>query len=137
VHTVEADPIEVTCPVWRAMEAMQGKIAAEIRVMLGEGPYAVNLFDETQIRRRIKAMAECAAKATTDTERHDSWTAMHREMGWVSGETFDPVAKTHPNLVEWEELPSEVKSKARIFDIVSKTALELSTMLKGCDSCTP
>jgi len=126
VHPVEAELIEVMSPVWRAFEAMQGKIAAEIRVMLGEGPYAASLFDESQIRRRIKAMVECAAKSTSDTERHDSWCAMHRESGWVYGETFDPVAKTHPNLVEWDELPSAVKSKARIFDIVAKAAAEVA-----------
>lgn len=115
--------------LWRAFEAMQGKIAAEIRVMLGEGPYEASLFDEAQVQRRITAMKECAAKSTSDEERHDSWTQMHRDLGWVYGPTFDPGAKTHPNLVAWEDLPAAVKSKARIFDIVAKACLTLESDL--------
>jgi hypothetical protein len=112
--------------VWKLMEAMQGQIAAEIRVMLGEAAYAQTMFDEEQRNRRIKAMQECAACSTSDAERHEAWMKMHVEGGWVYGEQFDPVAKTHPNLKPWDELPATTRSKAKIFDIVSKTAQALA-----------
>lgn len=111
--------------VWEIMERMQGAIAAEIRVMLGESAYAQSMFDETQRKRRIEAMQKCAAESTGDAERHESWMKMHVESGWVYGETFDPAKKTHPNLLPWDQLPATTRSKARIFDIVSKTAKEL------------
>ena len=111
--------------VWEIMEGMQGQIAAEIRVMLGEAAYAQAMFDDEQRKRRIAAMQECAAKSTTDAERHESWMKMHIEAGWIYGPEFDPAKKEHPNLRPWDDLPASTRSKARIFDIVSKTALTL------------
>ena len=48
--------------VWEIMERMQGAIAAEIRVMLGESAYAQSMFDETQRKRRIEAMRQAKAQ---------------------------------------------------------------------------
>lgn len=112
--------------VWEVMERMQGQIAAEIRVLLGEAPIASSNFTPADRERRIKAMQECAARSTSDQERHDSWFKMHIDSGWVYGPEFNSEKKTHPNLKPWEELPASVKSKARIFDIVAKTALQLT-----------
>lgn len=102
--------------VWIRMEAMQGAIAAEIRVMLNEAPLAQSLFTQEQRERRITAMQKCAAEQTSDADRHESWMAMHLQWGWVYGLEFDPAKKTHPNLLPWDKLPEYVKSKARIFD---------------------
>lgn len=111
---------------WAVLEQLQGQIAAEIRVMLGEGQYDQAIFDEAQRQRRIAAMRECAAKSTSDAERHESWMAMHLESGWVYGEEFDPQKKTHPNLKPWDELPASTRSKARIFDFCAKAAAKLA-----------
>lgn len=111
---------------WEVMERMQGQIAAEIRVMLGESPIESSNFTPADQERRIKAMQECAARSTSDLERHDSWIKMHLESGWVYGSEFNSEKKTHPNIKPWEELPASVKSKARIFDIVAKAALQLT-----------
>lgn len=110
------------------MEEMQGAIAAEIRVMLGETAFDQRIFDAEQQRRRIEAMQKCAANATSDVERHDSWMAMHKELGWVYGEQFDTTKKTHPNMLPWNQLPASTRSKARIFDIVSKAASKLEQL---------
>jgi hypothetical protein len=118
--------------LWEILEGMQGQIAAEIRVMLGESPYPQQIFDAAQQARRIEAMKKCAAESTSDVERHESWMAMHREAGWAWGPEFDPSRKLHPNLLPWSELPESVKSKAKIFDIVAKTARKLEIeLLKG------
>lgn len=111
--------------IWSVMEQMQGGIAAEIRVMLGESPYAQSLFDDAQRKRRVEAMKKCASESTSDAERHESWMKMHLEAGWVYGEVFDPAAKTHPNLLPWEQLPPSTRSKAKIFDLVAKAAFAL------------
>lgn len=112
--------------VWEVMERLQGQIAAEIRVMLGEGQYDQKMFDDAQIQRRIKAMQECAANSTSDAERHESWMKMHTEAGWTYGEEFDPANKKHPNLKPWDELPTTTRSKARIFAFCSQAAADLA-----------
>lgn len=116
--------------IWEIMERMQGNIAAEIRVMLGEAQYPESLFTEEQRQRRIAALKQCALEATDDVTRHDAWMQMHRDGGWVYGETFDPEKKTHPNMLPWAQLPPSTRSKARIFSIVAKTALELEDAVK-------
>ena len=113
--------------LWRWAERLQGRIAAEIRVMLGEAGYPESIFTDAERARRIQAMQECAVRSTSDEERHESWTKMHVEAGWVHGPVFDPIAKTHPNLMPWSELPPAVKSKARIFDIIAKAVFALET----------
>lgn len=114
--------------VWSIVEKLQGQIAAEIRVMLGESPYDQAIFDDAQRHRRIKAMQDCAANSTSDADRHESWMQMHLDSGWVYGEVFDPQKKTHPNLKPWDELPAATRSKARIFDFCSKAAAELERL---------
>ncbi len=120
--------------VWQVMERMQGEIAAEIRVMLDEGPYDQKIFDESQRQRRILAMKDCADGNTTDAERHESWMAMHVEAGWKYGEEFNPQLKTHPNIMPWDELPATTRSKARIFASVSRAAKELAEMVQISNS---
>jgi hypothetical protein len=56
---------------------------------------------------------------------------MHVAQGWVYGEEFNPAAKTHPNLMPWEDLPASTRSKARIFDICSRYAAVVSGMIAG------
>jgi hypothetical protein len=119
---------EVKVDPWAILEQLQGQIAAEIRVMLGEGPYDQKMFDDAQRQRRIKAMQECAANSTSDAERHESWMQMHIESGWTYGEEFDPENKKHPNLKPWDELPATTRSKARIFDFCAKAASRLSDL---------
>jgi hypothetical protein len=113
--------------IWKAMEVMQGEIACEIRRMLGESQLDQAMFDDAQRARRVEALKKCAAESTSDSDRHEAWIRMHVDDGWVYGEQFDPKAKTHPNLMPWEDLPDSTRSKAKIFDIVAKTALKLSS----------
>lgn len=119
--------------IWFILEEMQGQIASEIRVMFGEEQLDQKMFNQEQRQRRVKAMQECAAKATSDTERHDSWIKMHEESGWVYGPEFNPTLKTHPNMMPWEQLPASARSKAKIFDIVAKAGAKIDEFLK-CDS---
>ncbi len=113
--------------IWELMEQMQGAIAAEMRVMLGEPAIAAANFNAANQRRRIESMQECAL-STSDKERHDAWIAKHVAEGWVYGVEFDSAKKTHPNLVDWDQLPGVVKSKARIFDIVAKAARSITKL---------
>jgi len=46
---------------------------------------------------------------------HDNWTRKKLADGWKHGETKDPVAKTHPCMLPWDELPEEQKRKDLLF----------------------
>jgi len=117
--------------IWRLFERLQGDIAREVRVMLGEEAYDQRIFTDEERTRRVAAMQRCAALQTSDVERHQSWMEMHLEQGWVYGEQFSPTAKTHPNLLSWDELPASTRSKARIFDICARYAAVVSGMIAG------
>lgn len=50
-----------------------------------------------------------------DSASHDEWMRVKLEDGWRYGPTKDPVAKTHPCLVEFEALSSEQRFKDTLF----------------------
>lgn len=53
-----------------------------------------------------------------DSAQHDAWSADKLRDGWVYGATKDAVAKTHPCLVPFEELPYQQQAKDRLFKAV-------------------
>ena len=46
---------------------------------------------------------------------HDSWRKEKIETGWVYGEVKDPEKKTHPCMVDFDQLPKEQQIKDFIF----------------------
>jgi hypothetical protein len=115
-------PDDIALMVWSAFEQMQAEIAREIRVLLNEPSYDQKMFGPDDVKRRIEAMQKCAAFHTSDAERHESWREIHYASGWTYGPELDPANKKHPNLLPWDELPQNTRSKAKIFDICSKHA---------------
>jgi hypothetical protein len=56
-----------------------------------------------------------ALQGRTPRELHDDWCAFKRERGWTYGPVKDPLAKTHPCLVPYDQLPPEQRLKDRLF----------------------
>jgi hypothetical protein len=50
-----------------------------------------------------------------DSAQHDAWSADKVADGWVFGDAKDPVKKTHPCLVPFEQLPEFQQKKDRLF----------------------
>lgn len=48
-------------------------------------------------------------------DAHDSWSDHKRKEGWTWGEVKDPVLKTHPCLVPYDQLPAEQQIKDHLF----------------------
>lgn len=46
---------------------------------------------------------------------HESWYAQKESEGWVYGEVKDPELRTHPCMVQYDELPKEQKAKDYLF----------------------
>lgn len=57
--------------------------------------------------------------------QHESWCASKKADGWVYGAVKDAVAKTHPCLVPYEQLPPEQKAKDHLFQAIVRTAVSL------------
>lgn len=52
---------------------------------------------------------------TTPTAEHASWVRAYEAMGWKYGPIRDPVAKLHPDMVPFEELPRLEREKDEVF----------------------
>lgn len=47
--------------------------------------------------------------------QHNSWMKQKVDDGWIHGETKDPVAKTHPCIVPFDQLPKHQQQKDALF----------------------
>jgi hypothetical protein len=50
-----------------------------------------------------------------DSAQHDAWSADKVADGWFFGDVKDPVKKTHPCLVPFDQLPEFQQKKDRLF----------------------
>jgi len=55
-----------------------------------------------------------------DSAHHDSWMKLKLAEGWRYGAVKDTVAKTHPSLVPFEQLPAPERYKDRLFQAIVK-----------------
>jgi hypothetical protein len=62
-------------------------------------------------------------EVTKPYESHESWKAEKLADGWVYGEVKDLVAKTHPCIVDYEQLPVEQQMKDYLFFNITNTLL--------------
>jgi hypothetical protein len=58
---------------------------------------------------------EKALNGATAEELHESWAESKLADGWVYGPVKDDQAKTHPDLVPYQELPPEQQKKDELF----------------------
>ena len=52
---------------------------------------------------------------TTPEAEHRSWMEVYAKMGWTYGEKRDRQAKTHPDMVPYDELPRLEREKDAVF----------------------
>lgn len=67
---------------------------------------------KTGYRSAVKLVIE---EGYTSQQLHEKWMADKTEAGWEFGEEKDEELKTHPNLVEYENLPESERVKDTIF----------------------
>lgn len=51
----------------------------------------------------------------TPEDQHEAWAKAKRDAGWVYGEVKDSLAKTHPCLVPYLQLPTAQQAKDKLF----------------------
>ena len=59
----------------------------------------------------------------TPRMQHEKWTAYKVEDRWVYGDVKDAVNKTHPCLVDYDQLPDNQKVKDALFGNVARGVL--------------
>ena len=53
-----------------------------------------------------------------DSAQHDAWMKDKVDAGWVYGESKDPLAKTHPCIVPFDQLPEFQQKKDKLFQAI-------------------
>lgn len=64
----------------------------------------------------------------TPAQSHENWCDVKIADGWVYGPVKDPVAKTHPCLVSYDEMPPEQQVKDFLFQTTVRAVLEAADM---------
>lgn len=72
---------------------------------------------EWQRESAVEGIEKALAGATPE-ELHESWCEFKRASGWVHGPVKDEVAKAHPCLVSYAELPAEQRKKDAVFSAI-------------------
>lgn len=92
-----------------------------LQIVLGEEPSAHwDDADDDMRSSTINGVMEALDGATPEN-LHEIWVAAKAEQGWVNGETKDPVARTHPCMMPYEDLPKEQKLKDHLFAAIVGT----------------
>ena len=68
-----------------------------------------------QFEKTIERICAEDAAPTTPEAEHDSWWIAYSDMGWVYGPERDPVKKTHPDMIPFNELSKAERDKDEIF----------------------
>jgi hypothetical protein len=67
-----------------------------------------------QLQASYRHGVEFALRNPTPGAQHEAWRAARITEGWTYGAVKDPVIKTHPCLVPYEDVPYADKAKDRI-----------------------
>lgn len=68
-----------------------------------------------QFSEAIERLCADDAPPTTPEKEHDSWWRAYEKMGWKYGPVRDPKAKTHPDMVPYDDLSELEREKDEIF----------------------
>ena len=86
---------------------------------IANGDLSQPLWDDAPDWQKESAMAGVKFHLTNPdagpSASHDSWLAHKEAEGWVYGPVKDPVAKQHPCMVPFDQLPKEQQIKDVLF----------------------
>lgn len=74
-----------------------------------------------------------ANPSLTPKESHDSWLAHKLADGWSCGPVKDAALKQHPSMVDYEQLPAEVRTKDVLFKTIVNQLSHFVVNIEGTD----
>ncbi len=91
---------------------------------LGAGqPYKAEPTEEELRSIRVGVEFLIAKPEAPLRAQHDLWMETRKADGWVYGPVKDAETKTHPDLVDYEELPAVERAKDLNFQMSARAAL--------------
>jgi len=73
------------------------------------------------------------AELPNPEEAHEEWVKEYKEMGWTYGPRRDPEAKTHPDMVPYNQLPKAEREKDAVFLALVQMARNLIRIYASSD----
>lgn len=99
----------------------------EMQAILGEsvGPVWDDL--DTEMQESIRHGVRVVQEGNGPDELHRQWVMVKEALGWTYGEEKSFEAKTHPNLVPWNDLTVKQRAKDQLFFGVVSSLLRPTT----------
>jgi hypothetical protein len=94
---------------------------ARLQAIAVDAPIVPEPWDEREKPFRdqfldvIEMMCHPTDRKTSPEELHDDWVKAYEDMGWKYGPERDPEAKTHPDMVPFDELEQREQDKDAVF----------------------
>ena len=85
------------------------------------GDFSHKSWEETpeELQNSVKAgVVNNLLKDLNPRQSHEEWVKYRSERGWVYGKEKDLEKKTHPCMVDYEDLPPEQKTKDEFFNFI-------------------
>lgn len=85
------------------------------------GDFSHKSWEETpeELQNSVKAgVVNNLLKDLNPRQSHEEWVKYRSERGWVYGKEKDLEKKTHPRMVDYEDLPPEQKTKDEFFNFI-------------------
>lgn len=103
---------------WRRAEFVyEGARIAAIAALAPIIPAPWKLREESFTKQFLDVIEKQCGPDRSDSPKalHDSWWQAYIDMGWVYGPIYSPSLKTHPDMVEYEELGQLEQDKDSVF----------------------
>ncbi|UVF61470.1 hypothetical protein SEA_DALANDE_57 [Gordonia phage DalanDe] len=86
-----------------------------LQAVLGEAVGAPWDDLDTEMQESIRHGVRVVQEGNGPEELHRQWVMVKEALGWTYGPVKDFEAKTHPQLVPWDELPILQRAKDQLF----------------------
>lgn len=100
---------------------------ARLAAEAAKAPIVPEPWDDRETAFTLQCMVvierECGPERIADAELlHDDWVTAYEDMGWQYGPTRDPEAKTHPDMVAYDQLGQLERDKDDVFVALCRIA---------------